>query len=135
MDLRQKFLSSVGLLWVRLAIGLGIATHGYSKIFGGRMETFAAGVDKLGFPFPAVFAWAAALSELAGGICVALGWKVRLASLFIFATMSVAAFVRHAPDPFSVKEKALLYWAVAAGLILLGGGEFSLDNFCGRKKK
>lgn len=81
----------------------------------------------MGFPLPGLFAWAAALSEFLGGILVALGLATRPAAFFVFATMAVAAFIRHAPDPFRVKELALAYWTMAGTLILMGGGPWSLD--------
>lgn len=109
-------------------------THGYPKIFGGRMEGFTKGVAGMGLPFPEVLAWAAALSELLGGLLVAAGLFTRLSAAFIMVTMTVAAFLRHAQDPFAARELALAYWTVAGGLILLGGGAFSLDRFLRGKK-
>ncbi|MGH7889557.1 MAG: DoxX family protein [Thermodesulfobacteriota bacterium] len=124
---REKSLA-FGVLWLRVLMGLGISLfHGYGKVFGGRMEQFAEGVAKIGFPMPDLFAWAAALSEFLGGILITLGLGTRVAASFIFFTMSVAAFNRHAADPFDVKERALLYWVIAMAIMLLGPGRFSLD--------
>jgi len=129
---RDKSLN-IGLLWLRVLMGLGISLfHGYGKIFNGRMEQFTEGVAKLGFPAPEFFAWAAALSEFLGGILVVLGLGTRLAAFFVFITMSVAAFIRHAPDPFDVKETALLYWTISMAIVLTGPGFFSLDNIITR---
>ena len=118
---------AAGLFWLRVLTGLGMAYHGWGKVFGGRMDRFAEGVAALGFPLPGFFAWAAALSELVGGICLTLGLATRPAALLVFTTMAVAAFVRHAPDPFSRKELALAYWTAAGALLLTGGGAWSLD--------
>ncbi len=63
----------IGLLWLRVLMGAGIAYHGYGIVFGGNMEHFAQSVAHLGFPRPEIFAWAAALSEFLGGILIALG--------------------------------------------------------------
>ena len=87
--------TDAGLLLLRICLGLGMAYHGWGKVFGGHMEGFAKGVAAMGFPAPAFFAWAAALSELAGGILVAAGIGTRYAAFFILMTMFVAAFVRH----------------------------------------
>lgn len=126
--------ASVGLLWLRVLAGAGIASHGWQKIIGGRMELFTAGVAQMGFPLPEVFAWAAALSELAGGGLLILGVGTRFAALAIVLTMSVAAFIRHASDPFKVKELALCYWTMAGALTLMGGGRLSGDAWLLRRR-
>lgn len=125
MDTLRNF----GLLWLRVLGGAGIAYHGYGKVFGGMMGKFVQGVAKMGFPAPEVFAWAAALSEFAGGIFIVLGLATRPAAFFVFATMSVAAFVVHKADPFQVKELALAYWTLAGTLIFTGPGSISFDRF------
>lgn len=123
-----------GLLILRVLAGLMMASHGYGKIFNGRMEGFTETVAEMGFPFPAFFAWAAALSELLGGLLLAAGLATRVAAFFIFCTMSVAAFIRHAPDPFSVTEKSLLYWTIALSIIFIGAGKYSIDYLIRKKK-
>lgn len=119
---------NVGLLWLRLLMGVGIAHHGYGKVFGGMMERFVQGVAQMGFPAPELFAWMAALSEFAGGLLIVAGFLTRPAAFFVFFTMAVAAFVTHSADPFDVKELALAYWAMASTLILTGPGKFSIDR-------
>ncbi|MBI4055230.1 MAG: DoxX family protein [Elusimicrobia bacterium] len=125
----RERLVPVGILWLRLWVGLALMSHGYGKIFGGGMEGFAqfAVAQKLGFPLPSFFAWMAALSEFLGGLLLAVGLGTRVAAAFVFINMSVAFFIYHAADPFRVKELAFLYWAVAGGLILVGPHRHSLD--------
>lgn len=119
----------LGLLWLRVLAGAGMAYHGYGKVFSGRIPQFAEGVAKMGFPMPEVFAWAAALSELAGGALLA----TRLSALSIFITMVVAAFVAHQADPFQVKELALAYLTVSGALLCTGPGRFSVDGYLLKK--
>ena len=126
---------TMGLLWLRILMGAGIASHGYGKIFGGHLARFTEGVAALGFPMPELFAWAAALSEFAGGLLIILGLGTRVAASFVFFTMSVAAFLQHAHDPLNVKELALAYWTIAGALILMGGGKWSLDALRGTPSK
>jgi putative oxidoreductase len=128
----DKFLAA-GLFWLRVLTGLGMAYHGYGKVFGDHMQMLVPGVEKLGFPQPVIFAWLAALSEFAGGILIAIGLGTRIAAFFIFVTMSVAAFVVHAQDAFNVKELALAYWTVSGVLILTGAGAWSLDELFSRR--
>lgn len=126
--MKKDTLAAFGLLFLRVVVGFGLATHGYQKLFGGRMDQFIAGVRDIGFPLPTLFAWIAALSELLGGILVALGLKTRIAAAFAFVTMAVAAFIRHSNDAFHVKELALVYLAGFGAIMLIGAGKFSLDR-------
>jgi putative oxidoreductase len=124
--------TSAGLLWLRLFVGLVMAHHGWGKL-SGFMPQFIQGLTDMGFPAPAAFAWVAAISEFAGGLCLAAGFFTRFAALSVFITMSVAAFIAHAKDPFQVKELALAYWSASGAMILMGGGTFSADTWlCGR---
>src|SRR3990167_1898879 len=136
MEKIKAVATDLGLLWLRVLAGSGIAYHGYGKVFGGHMDKFTEGVTQMGFPAPEIFAWAAALSEFAGGILLAIGLFSRPAALFIFGTMTVAAFIAHRTDPLQVKELALAYWTIAAALFLTGPGKFSMDSrFCLKKEK
>lgn len=130
----QAKLASLGVLILRVLMGAGIAYHGYGKVFGGHMAMLVPGVEKMGFPMPEVFAWAAALSEFAGGILIVLGLFTRVAAFFVFCTMSVAWMIAHGADPFQAKELALAYWTISLALMLIGGGQYSFDAKCCGKK-
>jgi putative oxidoreductase len=125
--------ANLGLLILRVFTGLSLAFgHGINKL--PPSERFVEGVADLGFPAPAFFGWAAGVSEFFGGLLLALGLLTRPSAFFIFITMMVAAFVRHAPDPFSVKEKALLFAIVALALVLIGAGKYALDAALGKRR-
>lgn len=117
-----------GVLWLRVFMGTGIAYHGYGKVFGGHMAKMIEGVGHMGFPYPEVFAWAAALSEFLGGILIVLGLFTRPAAFFVACTMTVAAFVAHAKDPLATKELALAYLVMAVTVLILGAGQVSADS-------
>lgn len=118
--------ADVGLLLFRVFVGLALAWgHGIGKL--PPSERFIAGVAEMGFPAHVVFAWAAGLAEFLGGHLIALGLLTRPAALFIAITMSVAAFIRQAGDPFTDIEKALLVLAAAVLLMLTGAGRYSVD--------
>lgn len=123
---------NAGSLVLRVTAGLAMSTHGYAKIFGGNMDKFTGSVSDLGFPAPEVFAWAAALSELVGGICLAIGLGTRISAFLIAGTMAVAVFIRHAADPFQRKELAVLFLAVMIYFLCAGGGAWSADAIISR---
>jgi putative oxidoreductase len=125
--------NDLALLVLRMFTGLAMAlAHGIGKV--PPKEGFVNGVGELGFPAPLLFAWAAGLAEFAGGLLLAAGLFTRPAALMILMTMLVAAFRRHAADPFDVKEKALLYAAVAFFFLIAGGGRLALDAWRGRRR-
>ncbi|MFN0118203.1 MAG: DoxX family protein [Elusimicrobiota bacterium] len=127
-------LKSGGLLILRVLMGLGMAYHGYQKVFGGIMPRMAEGLTQMGMPAPTIMAWLAGLAELVGGLFIAIGLGTRISAFFVFVTMAVAFFWAHAKDPFQVKELAFLYGAVALSFVFTGGGRFSIDSLiCCRK--
>jgi putative oxidoreductase len=145
----QSRFSDLALLLLRLS-GLGLAlAHGYGKVLalaGGQGDRFIEGVASMGFPLPGLFAWAAALAEFLGGLCVALGLGTRVASAFAGFAMFVAAFVRHhafqhllvalgamraseeTVRSWGNPELALLYLLAFTTLVLAGGGRFAIER-------
>ncbi len=123
----------LGLLWLRVLSGAGMAWHGYGKVFGKDLEGLTEAIAAWGWPQPHAFAWAAALSEFAGGLLLVLGFKTRLAALFVLSTMAVAAFQQLAAAPLAAKELALAYGTVAGTLLLTGAGSISFDRWLGGK--
>jgi putative oxidoreductase len=122
-----------GLLLLRVGFGLTLAFgHGVNKLFS--LGKFIRKVEGHGFPLPEVMAPLAMLSELAGGILLALGLATRPAAVFVIATMLGVVFVAHANDPFSKKELALAYALVALVLFVTGPGKHSVDAKLERKR-
>jgi putative oxidoreductase len=127
-------LASLGILVLRLGVGLSLAfAHGLGKL--PPAERFVGGVEKMGFPAPEVFAWAAGLSEFGGGLLVALGLLTRPAALFAAFTMGVAFFIQHGSDAFERKEKALVFMVALVCTVFTGAGRFSFDAMIGGGKK
>ena len=123
----RSFRANIGLVMLRVFAGLGIAAgHGFGKI--PVTEGFIETVSRLGLPFPLVFAWAAALSEFAGGVFLALGLGTRLSAFVLLVTMATAAFLHHAGDPFVTREKALLYLLVFFLFFMVGSGKYGVDS-------
>jgi putative oxidoreductase len=115
-----------GVLLVRLWLGLTMAfAHGLSKVSD--LPGFVASVEESGIPLPFVTAPIAAFGEFFGGLLLALGWFTRPASVVLFGTMFVAAFVVHGSEPFAEKELALAYLVMATAIGVAGPGRFSVD--------
>ena len=118
----------LGLALVRAGFGVSLAiAHGLPKLQNA--EGFVGGLTRGGFPLPGLFGWAAILSELAGGLLLALGLLTRVAASFVLVTLGVAAFLIHAADPFQKKELALAYVLVSIAVLVAGPGRFSLDGW------
>lgn len=124
----------IGLLVLRIFAGLAMAfSHGLGKV--PPSDKFVSSVANLGFPAPDFFAWAAGLSEFAGGILIAIGLFTRPSAFFLTITMFVAAFGKHAADSFGAQEKPLLYAVLAILLLIQGPGKYSLDWLIDKRLK
>lgn len=119
-----EFFQTLLRVFTGLAMSFG---HGLGKL--PPSEKFIEGVSTLGFPAPIFFAWSAGLAEFLGGVFLALGLLTRASAIFISITMIVAAFMRHAEDPFKLKELSLIYLVIAMLFVVKGAGKWSLDSF------
>jgi putative oxidoreductase len=120
---------SVGLLLLRVVMGVAFMFHGWPKIQNplGWMGPEA--------PVQGILQALAALAEFGGGMALIVGLLTRLASLGIMSNMIVALGMVHLPhgDPFVSRtggrsyELAAVYLACAVLFVLLGPGRFSGD--------
>lgn len=122
-----------GLLILRVVIGLTMAAHGYNKFFGpGGIGGTASWFDSIGMR-PGVFhARLAASTEIAAGVCIALGLFTPLAAAGFVALMFVAAVTVHRANGFFIVKEGWEYNLVlataAVSLGALGAGCLSLDR-------
>lgn len=115
-----------GLLVLRLGMFALLALgHGLGKL--PVSAEFVRGTAEMGFPLPVVFAWAAALSEFAGGLLLTLGLMTRPAAVFVAITMLVALALKHHFEIPGEGEMAFLYLVGAIVLFLTGPGRLSVD--------
>ena len=127
-DRRRRTQDCWFCVWLPVSLAIG---HGLGKF--PPSARFIENVSRLGFPEPEVFAWAAALTELVGGIFLAAGLLTRPAALAIAFTMATAAFRSSAGEPFASKEKALLYMTIAVCFLLTGAGRYAVDALIRRR--
>ncbi|MFZ0406486.1 MAG: DoxX family protein [Cyanobium sp.] len=127
--LRQGLLANIGLLLLRLTIGVMMIHHGQEKLADPQQfaNTYVA---SLHLPFPLFFAYAAGFSELIGSWLLILGLLSPLGALAITGTMTVAAYqhILTAGLNIYVLELVVLYLGGSVALLLLGPGRFSFDG-------
>lgn len=122
---------NLGLLIIRLVIGVTLALHGIQKIRGG-IDGTARWFDGEGLRPGTLHAWLAAGTEIGAGLAVAAGFLFPLSNAAMVGVMSVAAWVDHRDKGFFIIRQGWEYVfvlaAVAAGLAATGPGEWSVDE-------
>ena len=134
--------SSWAPLFLRLALGIAFIGHGAQKVFGkfngpgwAKWTALTAYVP-FSFMRPAsLWLGAAAVSELVGGALVLLGFLTRLGAFLIICVMLTAIRVLwpayFAPGGF---ELASVMLAMALALLIMGGGQLSVDRIISRRR-
>jgi putative oxidoreductase len=128
-----------GLLIARLVFGVLMAAHGGQKLFGwlgGYGIAGSAGFfEQLGFRPGRLFVITAALSEMTGGILIALGLLGPVGPALLLSVMIVAAVTVHWKHGLFAGtngiEVPLLYSTAVVALAFTGPGPFSLDAVLG----
>jgi putative oxidoreductase len=133
LDRLQPF----GALLMRLALGVILVAHGYSKIIPkGALYNFAQFVTHLGLP--GWLGYVAAFTEFFGGMLLILGLLTRIAALGAAIDMGVAilkvhlhgGLIGHASQPGF--EFPLALFVLSLMLVFTGGGLIALDRALGK---
>ena len=128
----------VGLLVLRVAIGLIFLLHGWMNLFGGQESFVREMLSMVGWSIPDAVLWFVTFIESVGGLALVLGLFTQPAALLLCAEMVVAVALFHARQGFfivAIPNVPLAYGfeyhvALVGGLVclILGGpGMWALE--------
>jgi putative oxidoreductase len=133
-------------LILRILLGVVFLPHGLQKVFGmfgGHGFTGTMGFFTGTLGIPALFAFLAIAAEFLGSLGLITGLFTRIAALGIGVMISVAALMLHVQNGFFMNwfgnqkgegfEYHVLAAAIAAALVIKGGGKWSLDRMLVRQ--
>lgn len=126
----------IGLLLIRLVLGLVFAAHGAQKLFGWfggyGIDGTAGWLGSMGLKAPRAQAAVSGLSEFGGGLLLATGLLTPLGAAAVAGVMIVAIAMVHIDKGFFNGEGGyefnLTLAVVALALAFTGPGRYSLDN-------
>ena len=125
---------NLGLLILRLVLGVTLALHGVAKYRGG-IHGVGRWFESEGLRPGILHAHLAASSEVVFGCAIAAGLMTPLACTGYMGVMIVAGWVGHRKNGFFIIKDGWEYVFVlaagAASLVLLGPGSWSLDSALG----
>jgi putative oxidoreductase len=129
----------IGLLLLRLTVGLTLAAHGAQKLFGWfggpGLDGTGQFMTMLGFPAGRRQALLAGLAETGGGVLLALGFLTPAAAAIVFSVMLVATLSVHLKKGFFLAnggyEYTLVLGVAALTFAFTGPGSLSLDALLG----
>ena len=126
----------LGLLVLRVSVGVTMVAHGYNHIWrGGKIKGTAGWFASLGMKPGILHAWLASATELAAGTALILGLFTPLAAGAVMGTMLVAFITNHLHAGFFVFRRPTEGWEYLMNLIAmvfaigcLGPGKWSVDE-------
>lgn len=130
---------SIGLLLLRLVVGLAMAAHGSQKLFGWFGGHGLAGTggffEMLGFKPGRLFALAAGTTEIVSGLLVASGFLGPIGPALMVSVMIVAAVTVHWKNGYFATSNGIelpaMFTVAAAALAFTGYGVYSIDALTG----
>jgi putative oxidoreductase len=128
---RKQEIRNIGLLILRIGLGIMFILHGYPKMFGGPDTWVEVGtaMQYLGIDFaPMFFGFMAGVTEFFGGIFLLLGLFFTPSVILLFIVMLVATAKNIGIGEFANYSHSIEMAIVLLSLILVGAGKYSLDR-------
>lgn len=138
---RRRGTQDLGLLVLRVGLGVTLIGHGLQKVFGWwgglGLDGFRDSLSDLGYQHADILTYLAAGAELAAGALLVLGLFTPLAAAAALAYLinALLAAVAAQPDPNYVPffsnqgghEYLVMLIVLAAGIVLAGPGRYGFD--------
>ncbi|MBK5720566.1 DoxX family protein [Dysgonomonas sp. Marseille-P4677] len=122
----------LGLLILRLSVGVLMLLHGISKLIYGVGFIEQTVIDA---GLPSFVAYGVYVGELIMPLFIILGYATRIASAIFAFNMIVAVGLAHVADIFTLNavggwaiELQGLYFFAAVALVFTGGGKYALSS-------
>lgn len=124
--------ADIGILIIRLSIGILMLLHGVSKLIHG--PGFIEGiVESAGLP--PIFAYGVYVGEVIAPLFIIFGYGTRLAAAIFAFNMIVAVGLAHSTDIFTLSmtggwtiELQGLYFLASLALVFTGGGKYAVSS-------
>jgi putative oxidoreductase len=123
----MKTYPHLGLLTIRLVVGVLFFVHGFLKFSGG-IENTIAFFETIGIA--GFLAYVVAVIELTGGVLMIFGIGTRFISM-LFSMILIGALltVKRSTGMLGGYELDIAILAMSVSLFLSGGGPYSLSNY------
>lgn len=122
------------LLIIRLFVGCMLIRHGWQIFDPQHINDSETWLTEVNFPFPRISAYIGKLSELLGGIFLALGFCIRIIALPAVFTMFIITFIIGNGDIFGERSYPFLLLLYYITFFITGPGKWSLDYLLFDKK-
>ena len=126
---------NLGLLLLRVVVGVVMFAHGYNHIFrGGKIAGTGRWFESLGMRPGWLHAWLASLVELGSGVLLVVGLLTPVAAAGVVGVMLVAWIINHLRNGFFIFrpgegfEYVMTLFVCGLAIGALGPGRWSLDH-------
>lgn len=118
-------MNDIGLLILRLVVGLILAAHGAQKLFGWfggpGIEGWSGILSQMGIRPAGPWAWLHALTEFVGGLMLGIGFLTPIAAAALAAVMVMAIVKVHWKNGFFNKNGGIEFTlGMLGGMIAIG---------------
>ena len=123
----------IGILIMRLSVGLLMLFHGVAKIMHPGSLDFIGNMLS-GNGLPSILAYGVYIGEVLAPLLVVAGFRSRIAALVIVVNMLFAIFLAHSDDLFSLTqhggwmiELQMFYLLGALAIVFTGSGRYAFQ--------